>query len=204
MVVWLMHFCVAPPRHLFEVSSSLQHSPLNNASHVRFFFYGIFIRIVSHLAPMPTMKMNFSASLFFPALLFASAGFAQAQQQGASSVIPLTAGVHLIKAEVAANEAQRQKGLMHRRKMGANEGMVFVFDNNTPVCMWMKDTLIPLSVAFIDASSRIVNIEDMEPQKLDSHCAKEPVTYALEMNKGWFRQKNIKPGMQIGGLPPLN
>lgn len=199
-----MHSDVAPAALPVRSAQSLPHLPLNDASHVPFFFYVIFSCIVSYLAPTPTMHTNFSASLFFPALLFASAGFAQAQQQGASSVIPLTAGVHLIKAEVAANEAQRQKGLMHRRKMGANEGMIFVFDNNTPVCMWMKDTLIPLSVAFIDASSRIVNIEDMEPQKLDSHCAKEPVTYALEMNKGWFRQKNIKPGMQIGGLPPLN
>lgn len=87
--------------------------------------------------------------------------------------------------------------------MGANEGMVFVFDRDAPVCMWMKDTFIPLSVAFIDADSRIVNIEEMEPQKLDAHCAKKPVAYALEMNKGWFKQKNIKPGMQIGGLPSL-
>lgn len=144
-----------------------------------------------------------SVSRLLPVILLAASSLVQAQQQLKADSIPLTAGVHLIRAEVAANEAQRQKGLMYRKQMGANDGMVFVFDRDAAVCMWMKDTLIPLSVAFIDTDSRIVNIEDMEPQKLDAHCAKKPVAYALEMNKGWFRQKNIKPGMQIGGLPSL-
>ena len=119
-------------------------------------------------------------------------------------VIPLTAGMNIIKAEVVANEAERQQGLMFRQSMGPNEGMVFLFGAPAGVCMWMKNTLIPLSVAFIDADGKIVNIEDMKPQTLDSHCSKKPVPYALEMNEGWFKQKNLKPGSTIEGLPKLH
>jgi uncharacterized membrane protein (UPF0127 family) len=90
---------------------------------------------------------------------------------------------------------------MFREKMGPNEGMVFVFEEPAGVCMWMKNTPLPLSVAFIDADGTIVNIEDMQPQTTESHCAKKPILYALEMNRGWFRQKNIRPGAKIEGLP---
>lgn len=130
--------------------------------------------------------------------LLAPSGLAQ---QSRLPVTTLTAGMHLIRAEVAARDPDRQQGLMYREKMGTNEGMVFVFDGVAQVCMWMKNTLIPLSVAFIDERGTIVNIEDMQPQTTDSHCARRPVRYALEMNQGWFRQKNIKPGTVIGGLP---
>jgi uncharacterized protein len=115
--------------------------------------------------------------------------------------IELTAGIHVIKAEVAETDAQRQQGLMFRERMGQNEGMVFVFEAPASVCMWMKNTLLPLSVAFIDQEGKIVNIEDMKPSTTDSHCAKRLVRYALEMNQGWFKQKNIKPGTIIEGLP---
>ncbi len=115
----------------------------------------------------------------------------------------LSAGMHLIQAEVAANDPERQQGLMHRDKMANNAGMVFVFDGPATQCMWMKNTLLPLSVAFIDANGRILNIEDMKPQTLESHCSKGPVVYALEMNLGWFKQKNIKPGSKIEGLPAV-
>ena len=114
--------------------------------------------------------------------------------------IQLSAGMHLIQAEVAQTDAQRQQGLMFREKMANNHGMVFVFDQVTSQCMWMKNTPLPLSVAFIDAEGKIVNIEDMQPKTLDSHCSAKPVKYALEMNLGWFKAKNIKPGMTIGGL----
>jgi uncharacterized membrane protein (UPF0127 family) len=126
---------------------------------------------------------------------------ALAQQTKKFPVIPLTAGMNVIHAEVAANEAEREQGLMFRQSMGANEGMVFLFGAPASVCMWMKNTLIPLSVAFIDRDGRIVNIENMKPQTLDSHCSKGQVFYALEMNEGWFKQKNIKPGTFIEGLP---
>ncbi|HEX7646021.1 MAG TPA: DUF192 domain-containing protein [Noviherbaspirillum sp.] len=124
-----------------------------------------------------------------------------AQQPTHFPVISLNAGIHVIRAEVAASDADRQQGLMFREKMGPNEGMVFLFEGPASVCMWMKNTLIPLSVAFLDENGKIVNIEDMQPQTTDSHCAKKPIRYALEMNQGWFRQKNLKPGSIIEGLP---
>lgn len=116
-------------------------------------------------------------------------------------VAQLTAGMHVIRAEVAATESARQHGLMFREKMGPNEGMLFVFDRPASVCMWMKDTPLPLSVAFIASDGSIVNIEDMKPNTTDSHCAKKLIRYALEMHQGWFKQKNIKPGARIEGLP---
>lgn len=112
----------------------------------------------------------------------------------------LSIGINLINAEVAANDAQRQQGLMYRTKMGMNEGMVFVFDDVNSQCMWMKNTLLPLSVAFIDANGKIVNIEDMQPETLESHCSARPVKYALEMNQGWFAKRRIKPGTVVDGL----
>ncbi len=113
----------------------------------------------------------------------------------------LNIGIHLIKAEVAQTEAEREQGLMFREKMGDNEGMLFLFGQPAGVCMWMKNTLIPLSVAFMDEKGFIINIEEMKEQTLDSHCAKRAAVYALEMNKGWFKQKNIKPGSKVEGLP---
>ncbi len=145
--------------------------------------------------------------LSFTATAFLSAASANALAQGQQfSTTELSAGMHLIKAEVAATEAQREQGLMFRETMASNAGMVFVFDAPATQCMWMKNTLLPLSVAFIDAEGKIVNIEDMQPQTLNSHCSKKAVAirYALEMNLGWFKQKNIKPGATINNLPPLH
>lgn len=112
----------------------------------------------------------------------------------------LSAGVHLIRAEVADNFVTRMQGLMHRPSMGANEGMLFIFDEAGIQCMWMKNTLIPLSVAYLADDGSIVNVEDMKPQTEDSHCAKKPVRYALEMNAGWFASKGLKPGAKLRGL----
>jgi len=116
-------------------------------------------------------------------------------------VLPLTIGIHVIQAEYASSNEERMQGLMFRKQMGTNEGMMFRFDRNGKVCMWMKNTLLPLSVAFIDEEGSIINIEDMQPQTQDAHCTKKPARYALEMNQGWFKQKNLKPGTKIGGLP---
>jgi uncharacterized membrane protein (UPF0127 family) len=135
------------------------------------------------------------------ATIFLFSNISQAQQETQFPVISLNAGIHLIKAEVAASEAQREQGLMFREKLGQNQGMVFLFGAPQQVCMWMKNTLIPLSVAFIDQSGVIVNIEEMKEQTLDSHCGAQNVSYALEMTSGWFKQKGIKAGMAIGGLP---
>jgi len=116
-------------------------------------------------------------------------------------VVQLNAGMHLIRAEVAADFASRGQGLMYRTAMPSNAGMLFIFDEAVTQCMWMKNTLIPLSVAFIDEHGSVINIEDMAPQTEDSHCARRAALYALEMNRGWFAARGIKPGSRIGGIP---
>ena len=118
-------------------------------------------------------------------------------------VVQLSAGMHLIRAEVAADFASRGQGLMYRTAMPSNAGMLFIFDEAATQCMWMKNTLIPLSVAFIDDRGAIVNIADMEPHSETSHCAGQPVRYALEMNRGWFAARGIKPGSRLGGIPGI-
>ena len=112
----------------------------------------------------------------------------------------LSASFHRIEAEVAADEAGRTQGLMQRRSMLPNHGMLFVFTQADRHCMWMRNTLLPLSVAFIDEQGRILNIEDMQPQTDTTHCATGPARFALEMNLGWFSGKGLKPGLRIGGL----
>lgn len=116
-------------------------------------------------------------------------------------VIPLTAGIHVIRAEVALAPDERSKGLMFRKALGPNQGMVFLFDQPAVQCMWMRNTLIPLSVAFIADDGHILNVEDMAPQTEDNHCAAKPARYALEMNKGWFAKHGIVAGAKISGLP---
>lgn len=137
----------------------------------------------------------------FAALLTSALFLQDASAQQRFPTTTLNIGIHLIQAEVALRDEERAQGLMFREQLGQNEGMVFRFPESRPVCMWMKNTLVPLSVAFIDDGGTIINIEDMQPQTQDAHCAKKPARYALEMNQGWFRQKNVKPGTKIGGLP---
>jgi uncharacterized membrane protein (UPF0127 family) len=114
---------------------------------------------------------------------------------------PLTAGFHLINAEVAQTPEQRAIGLMHRPSMPPNDGMLFVFERPAQQCFWMKNTQLPLSIAFLDEDGSIVNVEDMKPQTLDSHCSAKPVRFALEMNQGWFAKRALKPGTKIKGAP---
>jgi len=120
--------------------------------------------------------------------------------QNAMPVLELNAGFHRIEAEVAATDQNRQVGLMNRQAMPQQHGMLFVFTQPNTHCMWMRNTLVPLSVAFIDDEGYIINIEDMKPQTEDNHCARQPARYALEMNLGWFAQRGIKPGVKLGGL----
>jgi len=134
---------------------------------------------------------------FLLAALLAAAAHAQLP------VVELTAGMHRVQAEVADNMGARMTGLMHRKSMAQNAGMVFVFAENATHCMWMKNTLIPLSVAFIDEAGAIINIADMQPHSEQSHCAARPARYALEMNKGWFAQRGIKAGAKLRGLEKL-
>lgn len=115
----------------------------------------------------------------------------------------LTIGMYRIEAEVAAGQDERMQGLMNRRVMAPQQGMLFVFPEQRAHCMWMRNTFLPLSVAFLDEQGRVINVEDMEPQTEDNHCAARPARFALEMNKGWFRQKGIAPGTTIRGVAPL-
>jgi uncharacterized membrane protein (UPF0127 family) len=114
--------------------------------------------------------------------------------------LSLNAGIHVVRAEVANTYESRMQGLMYRKTLGANDGMLFIFTEDERHCMWMKNTYVPLSVAFIDAKGKIVSIHDMEPQTETSHCAAGPTRYALEMNKGWFKSKGIAAGMQLRGI----
>jgi uncharacterized membrane protein (UPF0127 family) len=144
--------------------------------------------------------MKFLRPISFILLLgFARLGAAQSSMP----LTELSAGMYRIEAEVAATPDHRMVGLMKRRSMPANHGMLFIFTEPQRHCMWMKNTLLPLSVAFLDEQGRILNIEDMKPQTEDNHCAAKPATFALEMNEGWFRQKGIAPGVRIGGVEAL-
>ena len=115
--------------------------------------------------------------------------------------IKLSSGLHQIDAQVALTPEQRQIGLMNRKEMPQHEGMIFVFEQATQQCFWMKNTLLPLTAAFIADDGTIVNLADMNPQTLDSHCSEKPVRYVLEMNKGWFEKKGIKAGAKLMGPP---
>jgi uncharacterized membrane protein (UPF0127 family) len=119
---------------------------------------------------------------------------------GQLPTLELSAGIHLIRAEIANTFDSRARGLMFRKSLGANSGMLFVFPDVAPHCMWMKNTLVPLSVAFMDEQGTIVSIHDMKPHDETSHCAAKPTRFALEMNQGWFAQKGIKAGARISGL----
>ncbi len=115
----------------------------------------------------------------------------------------LGAGMYRIEAEVAHTAQARQVGLMMRKTMAPQRGMVFVFEHDATHCMWMKNTFLPLSVAFVDAQGKVINIEDMQPQSEDNHCAAAPARFALEMNLGWFRERGIKAGDVLRGFDRL-
>ena len=124
-------------------------------------------------------------------------------QQPTLRTVELGAGMHVIRAEVADSFATRRQGLMHRTSLPPNGGMLFVFDEVGTHCMWMKNTLIPLSVAFLDERGAIANIADMQPRSEQSHCAARPARYALEMTQGWFAQRGLRAGARLRGLDQL-
>ena len=115
--------------------------------------------------------------------------------------VTLNAGMHQIVAQVALAPEQRSIGLMFRRDMAPHEGMLFVFEQPAMQCFWMKNTLLPLTAAFVADDGVIVNLADMKPQTTDSHCSTRPVRFVLEMNQGWFAKKGIKAGYKLGGRP---
>lgn len=139
------------------------------------------------------------ATLVLMAATTVSVTHAQPTQSGLPTQ-DLYAGMHRIVAEVAASPGQRAIGLMGRQSLPDNHGMLFVFEVPQRQCFWMEQTFVPLSIAFLKEDGTITNIEHMEPLSRTSHCSSEPVRLALEVNQGWFEQRNIKPGMQIRGL----
>ena len=129
------------------------------------------------------------------------ATFAQEGPQLNLQRIKISAGMHQIDTQLAMTPTERQIGLMNRPSMPNHEGMLFVFEQPTKQCFWMKNTLLPLTAAFIADDGTIVNLEDMKPQTLESHCSTKEVRYVLEMNQGWFAKRGIKPGSKLLGAP---
>jgi len=139
--------------------------------------------------------------LLLAATLAAGLAAAQSGPQPRLQTIELSAGMHLIRAEVAVTPEQQQIGMMFRRTMGTNEGMLFVNDEPGQRCFWMRNTLVPLTAAFIADDGTIVNLADMKPQTDDSHCSAKPVRFVLEMNLGWFEKRGLKAGSKLRGAP---
>ncbi len=146
---------------------------------------------------MKPLKLLFASTLFAVALLSS----AQEAPQLDLPRIKLGAGMYQIDAQIARTSEQRTVGLMHRREMPPYEGMLFVFEQPSKLCFWMKNTLIPLTAAFVADDGTVVNLADMTPQTTESHCAIRPVRYVLEMNQGWFAKRGIKSGAKLTGEP---
>jgi len=116
---------------------------------------------------------------------------------------PLKIRNNELRAELANTEDTRRQGLMFRDRLGENTGMIFLYPETEVTAMWMKNTRIPLSVAFIDGGGHILNIEDMVPFSEDAHGSRGPAAYALEVNRGWFSKRGIKAGDRVEGLSKL-
>ena len=139
---------------------------------------------------------------FFCIVAFAAiASSANAQLNIGLRTIQMKVGIYSIQAEVADNPDLREVGLMNRTSLPTNSGMLFIFEQKAGNCFWMKNTKLPLSIAFIADDGKIVNIEEMQADTTNNHCPKAPIRYALEMNKGWFSERVIVPGNTIQGLP---
>lgn len=135
------------------------------------------------------------------ALALTLGSVAVAQTPTSLPKIDLYVGMHRVQAELAVKPNERATGLMWRQSMPENQGMLFVFEGHAIHCFWMRNTYIPLSIAFLRDDGSIVNIENMQPQQEISHCPTEPVRYALEVNQGWFDKRNISTNMKVRGLP---
>ena len=130
-----------------------------------------------------------------------TAPWAQQAPQPRLPTVSLGAGMHNIVAEVASTPLQRQIGMMMRTEMAQHEGMLFVFEQPEVQCFWMRNTLLPLAIAFVADDGRIVNLSEMQPRSDDSHCSSQPVRYVLEMNRGWFSKRGLKAGDKLRGKP---
>ena len=148
---------------------------------------------------MRHLRSFFRQAVFAVACLLCSVGAGAQEPQTQLPRVTLTAGMHVIQAQVATTPEQRAVGLMFRREMPPNEGMLFVFEQPAGQCFWMKNTLLPLTAAFVADDGTIVNLADMQPQSTDSHCSARPVRFVLEMHQGWFAKRGLKAGMRLSG-----
>lgn len=126
---------------------------------------------------------------------------AQAGPQPRLPLVELTAGMHVIHTEMAVTAEQQATGMMFRRGMGGNDGMLFVNAEAGVRCFWMRNTLIPLTIAFLADDGTIVNTADMAPRSEASHCSAKPVRYALEVPLGWFDKRGFRAGTRLRGGP---
>lgn len=141
-------------------------------------------------------------SWLISALALVAFGLAHAQKpQTSLPRAALSIGMYRIDAQLATTNEQHATGLMFRTEMPQQEGMLFVFERPTQQCFWMKNTLIPLAVAFVADDGTIVNLDEMKAQTLNAHCSEKPVRYVLEMNTGWFSKKGLKAGNKLQGQP---
>ena len=135
-------------------------------------------------------------ALFMALLLVLPAGscFFRGEDLPPAPCYPITLGSRTLSIPVALDKVHCRRGLMYRRQLGPDEGMLFVYPREAPYFFWMKDTYVPLSIAFVRADGRIIQIEDMEPLDLTKHLSRAPAQYALEMPKGWFGRNKVKEG----------
>ena len=150
---------------------------------------------------MTYIKTIQRATVLTALAVICATAMAQPGPQPRLRTTPLTAGMHVIQAELAQSQEQQMVGMMFRREMGTNDGMLFVNDEAGVRCFWMRNTLLPLTIAFVADDGTIVNLADMAPRSDDSHCSAKPVRFVLEMNQGWFAKRGFKAGSKLGGGP---
>ncbi len=151
--------------------------------------------------------MTKSVAVLALAALLASMSASAQPADGKPQSLPITnikVGPHPVAAEVAATPDQRTIGLMYRFSLPADHGMLFVFPEPQPLSFWMRNTYIPLSIAYIDVEGRILNVVEMAPRSDATHPSRGEALYALEMRKGWFADKGVGPGTRVTGLPPAS
>lgn len=145
--------------------------------------------------------MNKRIIIYYIIFIFACLIYSGCQSD--NKYVKVQFGKQTFKVETAVTEAQRSKGLMHRRSLDANSGMLFVYSYEQQLSFWMKNTLIPLDIAFIARDGHILNIESMEPLDESTVASDGKAMYALEMNRGFFEKYDIKVGDRIEFLTPL-
>ncbi len=156
--------------------------------------------MLSRLLPRPCLRWLRCGLLLIAIGMSVLASSAQQAQMNLPRT-KLSAGMHMLDVQLAQTPQERQIGLMFRKDMPQHEGMLFVFEQPATQCFWMRNTLIPLTAAFVADDGTIVNLADMKPLSDESHCSIKPVRFVLEMNQGWFAKRNIQAGYKLGGQP---